>query len=377
MSDSAQDAGGTGDRPRQLVAFIIASLFFRKHLSYKLWDHIEDLVHQTLLDALSGAAMTDSVRNLKAYVLGIARHKLQRFIQETPRFVTLDDDDDIPFSAHVAQVLVAARLIDRERRKIVREELGHLSSIERRVLELRYDDEGVSNAEAARQLGNPAGRVQPSQVPSAREARTMDRQARGTGCTSMNDDLFPAEHLEAPAGCTSPELGRKLDPYLAGKLSASDEQAFEDHYFECAACLEGLRLRQAVKGALAEARSSDPVPTRVTAAASPRRKVVWALAGSLALAATVGGARSSSAPCFGSGPRSRSRRCRPTARPTRRFRERPPGLRSGLTLVLPAAAYAVYDVRILDASGQLEFEARLLHSSSPSESPLLMFPQVG
>ena len=156
MSDSAQDAGGTGDRPRQLVAFIPAlSLFFRKHLSYKLWGHIEDLVHETLLDALSGAAMTDSVRNLKAYVLGIARHKLQRFIQETPRFVTLDDDDDIPFSAHVAQVLAAARLIDRERRKIVREELGHLSSIERRVLELRYDDEGVSNAEAARRLGIP------------------------------------------------------------------------------------------------------------------------------------------------------------------------------------------------------------------------------
>lgn len=182
----------------------------------------------------------------------------------------------------------------------------------------------------------------------------------------MNDDLFPAEHLEAPAGCTSPEVGRRLDPYLAGKLSASDEQAFEDHYFECAACLEGLRLRQSVKGALAEARSSDPVPTRVTAAASPRRKVVWALAGSLALAATVGGA-------LLLGPLFRERT--PFAlTPVPAYRapdaplpRAPAGAPLRLTLVLPAAADAVYDVRILDASGQLEFEARLLHPSSPSE----------
>ena len=47
-----------------------------------------------------------------------------------------------------------------------------------------------------------------------------------------------------PEGCTSPDMGRLLESYLNGELTEDKAEAFENHYFGCAACLGAIRVRQ-------------------------------------------------------------------------------------------------------------------------------------
>ncbi|MGH9866769.1 MAG: hypothetical protein ACREAA_01200 [Candidatus Polarisedimenticolia bacterium] len=54
-------------------------------------------------------------------------------------------------------------------------------------------------------------------------------------------------------GCIDHEQGQLLEGYLESTLTSEMEEAFEQHYFRCQACLEELRLRQALPRALADA----------------------------------------------------------------------------------------------------------------------------
>src|SRR5262245_43566307 len=59
------------------------------------------------------------------------------------------------------------------------------------------------------------------------------------------------------AGCRDPEQGQALEAYAERALSPSQEAAFEGHYFRCPACLDEIRLRQAVPEALRQPASYE------------------------------------------------------------------------------------------------------------------------
>jgi hypothetical protein len=60
-----------------------------------------------------------------------------------------------------------------------------------------------------------------------------------------------SESVRHPTGCIDPVLGGLLEDYLENRLDQPREDAFEDHFFRCSACLAELRLRQALPAALA------------------------------------------------------------------------------------------------------------------------------
>jgi hypothetical protein len=64
-----------------------------------------------------------------------------------------------------------------------------------------------------------------------------------------------SEQRQAVPGCSDPERGSHLEAYLEHALAPEEEGRFEDHYFRCAACLDEIRLRQALPAALHEASS--------------------------------------------------------------------------------------------------------------------------
>lgn len=72
--------------------------------------------------------------------------------------------------------------------------------------------------------------------------------------------------------------------YLLGALSASDQEAFEQHYFECASCFDRLEnlsvLRQALAGGAAAGEA---------ASGARRRGTPWTWAAAAALALVAGG----------------------------------------------------------------------------------------
>ena len=75
--------------------------------------------------------------------------------------------------------------------------------------------------------------------------------------------------------CGEVERGELAERYVLGQLDERQQEAFEDHYFDCAACLEQVRALQDAREALA-----------ADAVRAPRR--TWPrLAGVLATAAAV------------------------------------------------------------------------------------------
>ncbi|MEO8593622.1 MAG: hypothetical protein ABI759_09885 [Candidatus Solibacter sp.] len=63
-----------------------------------------------------------------------------------------------------------------------------------------------------------------------------------------------------------------MELYLAGKLSATELEIFEQHYYSCARCSEELRVLRATRAALlAAGLPSEPVP-------HIRRGAIWAIA---------------------------------------------------------------------------------------------------
>ena len=66
-----------------------------------------------------------------------------------------------------------------------------------------------------------------------------------------------SEQRRSVPGCTDPERGSALEGYLERRLDPDEEEAFEAHFYDCAACLEELRLRQALPAALQEVRSGQ------------------------------------------------------------------------------------------------------------------------
>jgi hypothetical protein len=50
--------------------------------------------------------------------------------------------------------------------------------------------------------------------------------------------------LKAPNGCINPAHGRHLEDYLSGEASDNIRADFEEHFFECPACLSEIQLQQ-------------------------------------------------------------------------------------------------------------------------------------
>jgi tetratricopeptide (TPR) repeat protein len=93
-----------------------------------------------------------------------------------------------------------------------------------------------------------------------------------------------------------------LERYLRGELAETDRAALEDHYFECASCLERVELMQALPEALARGRRIPAIPAR------PRRfRTAFAALSTLATAAVL---------WVTIGPRPAASPAPPTSRPT-------------------------------------------------------------
>jgi hypothetical protein len=93
----------------------------------------------------------------------------------------------------------------------------------------------------------------------------------------MNDRPRP------PAGCVDPARGEALEAYLDRRLTAEEEAVFEEHYFACAACLETIRIRQALPAVLETALEPEPAgPGWRAGLRLPDR-----IRGGLAVAATI------------------------------------------------------------------------------------------
>jgi TolA-binding protein len=88
--------------------------------------------------------------------------------------------------------------------------------------------------------------------------------------------------LEPMMNCKLVEENDIIEKYVLGQLSASDQDVFERHYFECERCFQSLQTIRALQAELHASRFSIP---RVPA----KRRVVWrwAWAAGLAFAALV------------------------------------------------------------------------------------------
>lgn len=82
--------------------------------------------------------------------------------------------------------------------------------------------------------------------------------------------------------CEEVERGELAERYVLGQLDERQEEAFEDHYFACAACLEQVRALQDARDALSVQEVRAPRRTW------PRVAAVLATAAAVLLAVRVG-----------------------------------------------------------------------------------------
>ena len=82
--------------------------------------------------------------------------------------------------------------------------------------------------------------------------------------------------------CEEVERGELAERYVLGQLDERQQEAFEDHYFDCAACLEQVRALQDARAVLSA--SEVRAPRR----AWPRVAAVLATAAAVVLAVRVG-----------------------------------------------------------------------------------------
>ncbi len=150
--------------------------FFRVRLSSSDQDAAFDLTQDTLLAALKAVerANPTTIRSVPHFVLGIARHKFQDYLERkgTRAEVPLEEvtaDVDARSLERRSQLV---RLLEEEQLLLVQSELRHLSPDARRLLELRFGED-LSNEEAARRLGMPAAEA--SRLKYRAEARLRRR----------------------------------------------------------------------------------------------------------------------------------------------------------------------------------------------------------
>lgn len=78
----------------------------------------------------------------------------------------------------------------------------------------------------------------------------------------------------APTGCTQPEVGCWVEPYLEGKLPEDRQDEFERHYFECPACLRAIQLHQDLVQTMGGG-AVDAAPARPNVTSGLRRVPWW------------------------------------------------------------------------------------------------------
>uniref|UniRef100_Q027U0 Uncharacterized protein n=1 Tax=Solibacter usitatus (strain Ellin6076) TaxID=234267 RepID=Q027U0_SOLUE len=65
--------------------------------------------------------------------------------------------------------------------------------------------------------------------------------------------------------CETVQSGRMVERYVLGQLGAAEQDSFEEHYFDCDACLEEVRMMQGLQAVVAErprVRSVAEIPGR-------------------------------------------------------------------------------------------------------------------
>lgn len=149
--ESPQDSAGQLERFRDGVRF----LALRSLGDPELADEVAQDTLARALAALRDGARGDPPRNLKAYVLGIARNVIASTITDRGRKLALRDaygrlrePPDGPLK----------RLVDEEQAARVRAALRHLSLTDRELLRLAYYD-GLKSREIAERLGEPGDRI--------------------------------------------------------------------------------------------------------------------------------------------------------------------------------------------------------------------------
>ncbi len=87
-----------------------------------------------------------------------------------------------------------------------------------------------------------------------------------------------SEQFQAPRDCRDPQLGVFLEGYLDRSLSEADRDAFEEHYFDCPACLAQVRMHGLIRRAVASGPASASGSAPSASAIPVRFKGMWAAA---------------------------------------------------------------------------------------------------
>jgi RNA polymerase sigma-70 factor (ECF subfamily) len=163
--------GGDQEAGRTLVQrhFAMVCRFFQS----KLFEDVEDLVHQTFMAALAQADRFRAEGSVRGYLLGIARRQLwNRFRKDRREAVALAKQD---LSIEQLQGTPSAALQARDERTLLLQSLRRIPLDSQIVIELHYW-EGLSMVEIGEVLEIPAGTVK-SRLSTAR-AQLRERIAR-------------------------------------------------------------------------------------------------------------------------------------------------------------------------------------------------------
>lgn len=162
-----------------------ASLFrrclpaLRRFFDARCRNHAEDLVQQTLVTFLRGAESYASTSGFRAYLVGVARHRLFDHLRAT-RWDTVDDSSLVSIAS--AEATPAQELRRAQRDAVVRQCMQCLPEELRSLLELHYW-EGLRMVEIAATLDVPLGtaksRLRLAKARFAEVLRTRCATARG------------------------------------------------------------------------------------------------------------------------------------------------------------------------------------------------------
>lgn len=159
-------------------------------------DAAADVVQETLartLAAIQNGQIADPER-LGPFVRGIAHHVIADVLRARAKMPTTDLSSAIEIPG--ADVDALSAIVTEENRRLLIEAFGQLDDADRRLLSLTFV-KGMTSAELARHLGEPADRIR------KRKSRALDRLREGLLAGEAGSRSAPARDYSmghAPAG---------------------------------------------------------------------------------------------------------------------------------------------------------------------------------